>query len=341
MTRADLSRAALVAVATVLVWSSGAPLWAQARTRRGPIEWREEWLLAQPRLTLPATGPDLVSPGRTRVRIDLDWGNDFGWRQNVAGESPDDRRFLVDGEHRSASLGVRRGLSPRFELGIRVPVRWRGGGLMDGIIDWVHGLGFPDNGRGFFFKDQLRVRGRDESLVPLVWTGRSGTGLGNVELSLRLAAAAPPGGGWTVTAVARVALPTGTGTFSGEGVELGAQLLAAHPLGSSLDLYLGAGGTYYSDTELQGVTYAGERPHGFLAFEWRPGARWSLLAQLDSAGRLIENVADYPGFQSYLRIGALFELSQGWTVEGGFSEGLSHQQATTDFGIGIGLRREF
>jgi len=342
MTRAGLSRAALAAIAIVLGWSPGEPLWAQARTRRGPIEWREEWLLAQPRLTLPVTGPDLLAPGRTRVRVDLDWGNDFGWSQNVAGESPDDRRFLVDGEHRSASLGIRRGLTPRFELGVRLPLRWRGGGLMDGIIDWVHGLGFPDNGRGFFLRDQLRVRGRDESFLPFIWAGRSGTGLGNLELSLRVAALRPRGAGWTVTGVARVALPTGTGTFAGgDGVELGAQLLAAHPLASALDVYLGAGATHYTDGELQGIVYARERPHGFVALEWRPGARWSLLAQLDGAGRLIEGVADYPAFQSYLRIGALFEVSEGWTVEGGFSEGLSHQQATTDFGIGIGLRRSF
>jgi len=334
------SRVSLAAAALALAWPA-ATLRAQAHPRRGPIEWREEWLLAQPRLTLPATRPDLLPPGRLQLRVDLDWGNDFGWRQNVAGESPDDRRFLVDGEHRSLSVGLRAGLTRRLEVEARLPVRWRGGGLMDGVIDWVHGLGFPDNGRGFFLRDQLRVRGRDESFLPLVWQGGSGTGLGNLELALRGALLRREASGWALSGVARAALPTGSGTFAGGGVEVGVQLVGAHPLGTAFDAYFGLGGTYYTDVELQGVAYARSRAHGFAALEWRPGGRWSLLLQLEAAGRLVEAVAEYPGFQSYLRIGALFEVSEGWTLEGGFSEGLSHQQATTDFGIGIGLRREF
>lgn len=102
--------------------------------RRGPIEWREEWLLAQPRLTLPATSPDLLPPGENQLRVDFDWGNDFGWSQEVVGEVPGDRRFLVDGEHGTLGVALRHGMTRRLEVGFRLPVHWRGGGLLDGVI---------------------------------------------------------------------------------------------------------------------------------------------------------------------------------------------------------------
>ena len=53
---------------------------------RGPFEAREEWLLGQNRLSLPSTTPDALAPRETRLRLDLDWGNDFGWSQPIAGE---------------------------------------------------------------------------------------------------------------------------------------------------------------------------------------------------------------------------------------------------------------
>ena len=64
-----------------------------------------------------------------------------------------------------------------------------------------------------------------------------------------------------------MALPSGTGTFSSGGLELGAQLLAAHPLGTSFDLFLGAGAVHSQTTEYQGLVYEANRGHSFLAVE--------------------------------------------------------------------------
>jgi len=311
-------------------------------SRRGPIEWREEWLLAQPRLTLPATSPDLLPPGETRLRLDFDWGNDFGWSQDVAGEHPEDRRFLVDGEHHTLDVTLEHGLTSRLEIGGRVPVHWRGGGLLDGWIEGFHRIGFPNNARDQFVQGRLRVEGRSEDLLPVEWTGAGGVGLGKLELDARVglagSARASP---WRMSVIGRVALPTGTGTFSGGGLELGAQLLAAHPLGTSFDLFLGAGAVHSSTTEYQGLVYEGNRGHGFVAVEWRPWRAWSVLAQLDAAGRQIDDVADYPGVHSYLRLGAKVQIGERWELEAGFSENIWHQQATTDFGIRTGLTRRF
>jgi Protein of unknown function (DUF3187) len=312
---------------------------------RGPIEVREQWLLTQGRLTLPATSPDLLPRGRTRLRLDLDWGNDFGWDQDKAGEEPKDRRFLVDGEHRTLALTVQRGFGSRFEAGVRVPLEWRGPGLLDEVIDWFHRftrhLGLPDGGRSFFETGRLRVEGHDASGRPVVWTGGEGAGLGDIELEARLALGSRASEAWRMAIVARVGLPTGSGDFGGNGTAVGAQVLGARVLGRSTDLYLGLGGVVFADTSADGIEYERWRTHAFLAFEWRFAHAWSLLLQADGASRLLANLDRYPSFQSYLRIGAQWDAARRLTIEGGFTENIASQDATTDFGVFVGVKRTF
>lgn len=322
-----------------------------APSRRGPIEAREEWLLAQPRLTLPALAPDLLAPGRSELRLHFDWGNDFGWRQDGAGETPRDRRFLIDGEHRTVDVGLRYGWRPGVEVSLRVPLQWRGTGALDGVIDWFHGftrkLGLPDNERRLFLRDQLRVAGVDAQGRPLAWTGAAGTGLGRVELGARVAltraarASSADRGAWAVAFVPRLTFPSGSGPFDAPGVEGGAQLVAAHGLGTRWDVFLGAGGTFGSARRIDGLTSTRARPHAFVVFEWRPTRRLSLLAQADAAGRSIEDVAEYPALASYLRLGAQLDLGPRWRLAGGFSENIANQQGTTDFGVFVSLARRF
>jgi hypothetical protein len=335
-------RAALL----VLAWLPACGVAGQAASeRRGPIEAREEWLPAQARLNLPATSPDLLASGRVEVRLHADWGNDFGWRQDRGGETPADRRYLVDGEHRSLALELRRGLRPRFELGLRIPLFWRGPGLLDGVIDWFHGftrkLGLPDNQRGRFLRDQFRILGRDVRGRPLTFDGVAGAGLGRLELSARLALTSVAERSWAWALVPRLALPTGSGAFDVPGIEAGAQLVGARALGARWDLYLGAGATFGGPRRLDGLAVPRSRPHGFAALEWRPARRLSLSAQIDGASRALDGVAQYPALQSYLRFGAQLDLGPRWRLSGGFSENIVHQQATTDFGVFAGLARRF
>lgn len=340
------ARRGLLAGLALCGGASWAPCQEAPQPRRGPIESREEWLLAEGRLTLPAVSPEPLRPGETRLRLALDWGNDFGWQQTFAGEVPGDRGFLVDGEHRTLDLDARRGLRPGLDVGVRVPLRWRGGGNLDGIIDAFHRftrhLGLPENGRPLFRRNQLRVAGRDDALEPVVWTGRAGTGLGRIELDTRWAFSRPARRErWRAALVGRVSLPTGTGAFDGRGLGLGLQLVAARSLRRSLDLYLGAGGAFCGEADAEGIDYERLRAHGFAVVEWRAFSSWSFLVETDAASRLVTNLAAYPALESYLRIGAKVDLGRRWGLEGGFAENIADQQATTDFGIFLGLTRRF
>lgn len=344
-------RVAAAAWSGIVAFALPLPAAAQSRdplpAPRGPFESREESLLAQNRLSLPSTTPDALASGETRLRVDVDWGNDFGWSQPIAGEVPTGRRFLVDGEHSTLGLEVRRGLHEGLSVGLRLPVRWRGPGALDGVIDWWHRvlapLGVPDNGRSRFATHRFRVLGRDQEMRPVVWRGRPGLGLGDLEADARwtVRGAAAEGNRWRVALVARAGLPTGTGTFRSHGAALGLQAVAARGLGSAFDVYLGTGTTVSSEDDAKGIEYDPVRLQGFLALEWRVGRRWSLLVETSASGRLVTNLDRYPGLQSYLRMGTKLDLSARWRVAAGFTENLADQQATTDFGVFSGIERRF
>jgi hypothetical protein len=311
-----------------------------ARLRRGPIESRDEFLLSQPRLTLPALAPDPLPRGRTRVRVAADWGNDFGLE---TGRVDGVLRVLhlVDGEHRSGALQLSHGLSDRWTVQARVPVLWRGGGVLDGLIDGWHRLtGLPHGNRPDFPRDRLVISALDDRSGAIRWTDPQGYGLGGVEVGARWSGAvhAP---GWTRAVDARVQLPTATGPFAGGGVELGAQALFARTLGEAGDLYLGLGGTVLSRPRQDAIDYARVRPQGFAAVEWRPWRPVSLLAEAAAAGRLVRNVDSLPGLHLLLRLGTKVDVARGWRLEGGFTEGLRPISATTDFGLMLALERTF
>src|SRR5207244_3291239 len=117
--RGGTSRAAGGALALMLVAgarpAAAQPAASSSFAGRGPLETREEWLLAQPHLTLPALSPDTLPDGATSVRLDGDWGNDFGWRARFPGDL-ENLEFMIDGEHRTLGVEVRRGVTPSLTL---------------------------------------------------------------------------------------------------------------------------------------------------------------------------------------------------------------------------------
>ena len=310
--------------------------WAIAR---GPIEIRDGFLLAQPRLTLPATTPDPIPARGLRLRLNGDWGNDFGFDQTGDAEDPTaDVRYLVDGEHMTAEAGLRYGLTPCLDVGLRLPVLARGGGALDDLIHtWHQEFGLLDNSRDLFYFDRFRVRGRDAAGTEYRWT-EHGAGLGNVELEAHWAFLRSPSlRSWRAAVVGRVGLPTATGPFETGSVDAGLQVVAARRLARRLDLYGGVGGTWFSKEDIHGIEYEPWRGQGWLALEWRFLPRGSLLLQTDASSRLVTNLVEYPGYQWYLHLGGKFDLAPDSRFWFGLTENLIDQQSTVDLGLWMGF----
>lgn len=306
--------------------------------RRGPAPIHDEHLFAQPRLTLTALGPDTLGRGRWSLRVSLAWANSFSWTQDVAGEFPEDRRFLVDGESRTLDLTVARGVADGVDLAVRVPLRWRGGGVLDGLIDAWHGLvGLPDGDRGLFQRNAFRAEGRTARGARFSWSAASGCGLGGLEVGARLRLKHGDRDSWSVALVPRLILPTATGPFEGNGLAIAAQAVGAKRLAGPLDLTVGAGATAGGSRSVRGVGYARARSHGFVALEWRPGRRWSLVGETSAATRLVEGVDSYPGLHWTASLTALVDLSPRARLETGFTENIKSQLSTPDFALHFGL----
>jgi Protein of unknown function (DUF3187) len=331
-----LLAAALLLPGLASAQGAASPVEPEPAPRVGPSEIRDEHLLAQPRLTLPATTPDTVGPGQTAFRASVLWSNSFGWTQNRPGEHPADRRFLIDGEAATLDFTVTHGFGASLDAGVRLALPWRGGGRLDGLIDAWHRLfNLPDGNRPDFLKDAFRVEGRSTTEQPFSWNAASGFGLGSAEAFARWRFSS--GARWTSALVGRLALPTGTGPFSGNGPGLGLQWVAARRLGSAFDVFLGVGGTAQPAKPVRGVGYERLRGHSFLALEWRPARKLSFVAETDIARRLVRDIDRYPGvhwiINGELRVG----LSPRALLELGFTENFMSQIATTDVALQLAI----
>ena len=317
--------------------SAASPSEAQTLELQTPLEIRDEHVLAQDRLTLPAIGPDPVGRGATRVRAAFLWGNSFSWTQDRQGETPKDRRFLVDGETRTLDLTLSHGLSASTDVSLRVPVRWRGGGVLDGFIDGWHRtfafLGIADGGRPAFLKDVFRVEGITTDKEPFSWNDETGLGLGNAEVAGRWRFHQ---GGSAVALIARASVPTATAPFEGSWGG-GLQLVVRRPLGASWDAHLGVGGTVESQPRDAGFVYSGARAQGFAAVTWRPWPRLGLSAESDVSSRLVHDIDRYPGVHWLINCGAKLAAFQRTVIEVGLTENIMDQASTTDFALYFGV----
>ncbi len=313
--------------------------------RRGPIEVRDAYLLAQPFLTLPAVSPDTLGCGRTSIRLQAVWSNTFGWRQTTTGETPAIRYFLSDGETRTGELTVAHGVNRDLDVGARVALHWRGGGITDDTIDTFHEalsfLGLTDNKRSDFRHDAFRINGLRTDGGSFDADQEKGVGLSNLEIFGKWRFADGGRDRWSWALVGRATAPTGTGPFAPGGVEGAIQLAGARRLACDWDLYVGAGAVGRSETRFQGMEFSDVVGHAFVAAEWRFAPRWSLLVESDYATNLADGIQRHDPDRWYIDVGVKVDLDERTTLELGFVENLISQQTTVDFGLHLGVEFRF
>jgi len=302
---------------------------------RGPAEIRDGQLLAQPRLTLPALSPRTVGRGRWELRVSALWSNSFSWTQDVPGENPQDRSFLLDGETGDVELALRRGLGANVDVGLHVTALGRGGGVLDGFIDAWHRLtGFDNGNRPDFLRNAFRIEGRTTAGAAFSWNDAPGWGLGDMELDARWRVADGGRDRPSVALAFRVVLPTSTGPYSGGGgFGAAGQVAVQFPLGRRFDLYTGLGVTAQDEAPVHGIEYEPARIHSYAALEWRVARPLSLLVETNAASRLVANIESYPGTHWIVNFGGRLDVGSRARLDVFLTENIVSQQTTTDFAI--------
>ncbi len=312
---------------------------AQPFEPRGPFALHDEHLLAQARLTLAPVAARTLAAGRSDVRIGVRWSNTFAWSQDVPGETPRTRRYLLDGEVLTADVELRRGLRDGLDVGLRLPVQWRGGGALDGFIDGFHRAfrfaGVGDGERPSFRRDAWRVLGRTRTGAAFAWSDE-GVGLGNLDLEARARLGRGRGRAGHA-ALLRAALPTGTPPFDGNGWSLGAQLVTTRACGTRAVLHAGAGLTYGGSRRVRGVGYTRLRAQAFATLERRLGARASLLLGSELASRLVRDVDGFAGLHSTVHAGVWVDMGKRTGLALALVENVAAQAATADLTLHAGL----
>ena len=127
---------------------------------------------------LPGTGNFfLLEPGRTELALNAVLSSNYTKDDN-ARES-----IILDGETTRFTLLARHGLSPRFEVGVKIPYITQSGGFLDSAIESYHtAFGFPQGGRDQAPRNRLLYYYRRDG-IDRVRVDTSGSGVGDLALT--------------------------------------------------------------------------------------------------------------------------------------------------------------
>lgn len=299
----------------------------------GPLGLREQFLLSQTHLTLTPQDPRSTDKGHWRVGMTLDWANTFG-RKNVT--------YLVDGETVTTVPYVRYGVLEGFEVGIDVPVLWRGGGAMDGFIQDFHdAFGVSQNGREDLSDDDFNVfvNDREGNFYQL---DDEGWGLGNVALSSKLTLAQGDER-WPAFAVqATLTLPTGDQRreFTQGGWDGGLVASVSKGFCGRFYVYGNAGLTVYAHNDQGPIDLETTRGFFMAGLEYRISKCASIVLQGTFTSPYFAE--DHLHNWTYIAgLGPKFQLGENCKAEFGVLENFGGYDFSADFGMHFGVEFGF
>jgi hypothetical protein len=216
--------------------------------------------------------PVTVDQGGLVIGILESWNNCFDVDPNG--------RSIIDAERLSLALGAAYGVTDRLDVSVSLPAAYRGGGHLDGFVDWFEGrLGVPNTDRRRYPRDQFLVliHGEDGKTYQVTgdaseWELEDGTAFMRYQIA-RGSDTAP-----AVLGSVAVKLPTGrenalhsSGGFDIEGgISVGQRLGRFH-------LYCGANLMKHAQSEFLGIRLGRTQWSAMAAVEHRASIRTSYL----------------------------------------------------------------
>ena len=305
----------------------------------GPIEHEDETIFTRNHLTWGPMSTKVLDPGRTRARAAFAWTN-----TNNFNPRPDPQdNFLMDYESRTLDLEVNHGIAPGLEVGVSVPILWRGDGELDWVLLKYHELtGLPLAQRDIVPHYDFAAYGPKDDGSRYEWTA-TGTEIGDVTLEGRWLLTEGSETSPAVTLIGRTRLPTAThDEYGADGIDLGGMLVASKRW-NDFTLYGGAGIAWFSDTTGAGnVVYPDVSWIGFLALEYRFFDWFSMQWSLYAVNPMLDEAPDFDQSLFLMNdLSGVFRLSETFDLEVMLRENITPQSSSVDVTFFFGLVAHF
>lgn len=291
-------------------------------------------------LPSPAETPR-IRPGATSLQLGFDLSNSSRLEQNPAGE-----RLTLDGETYRVTALLYHRLSPRWSLGVALPLLRHSGGFLDGFIrSWHELFGLSNNRRDVFDDDQLDFSysaPNDESFL----LRRGDWGLGDARLLADWELRSHAGQGRSLLLRGGLKLPSGSSSRlrGSGGTDLSLQLLSTD--GETLSawgmtLAWMVGGLWLGDSDVLDGIRRDAVAIGAVGVSRPLWRNLSGRVQLDGHTAFYDSGLNALGSGSIqLSVGASIALKHAGRLDFAMKQNL-FTDATPDFGIHLGWRNVF
>ena len=272
---------------------------------RGPIAVRDARPYNLLFLQFTPETADVLPPRANTYNLHLEISNNL-----LAPDANGQARVREDNEYQRLLFTWKRGLGREMELAVSVPLQWRDGGILDGILSGYHSLfGFQGNGpddptgRDFFRKYQSTLLLTNAQGQTVINQGNA-FGLGETNVTIKRGLIRQTGRS-ALAARLGVKLPTGNATLLlGSGnVDAGLSVDGRYSLGRDIVVYANVGGALLGHASRVPGAQANTL-QTLVALEYRANNRDSFVLQTDGNTRVVRTGVRFAdGWQSTATFG--------------------------------------
>lgn len=285
----------------------------------GPIELGNQYPLA---LQQPSMRPK-------RAQIENSGSSLFSFTSAWSNTSVKEDDYTVDDETFNMEAAWRHGLAPGWEIGILLPMRTEGGGMLDPAIDaWHRSFGLPRGDRPRMPDDQRHVSGiGNNGAFDL---GDSGFGVGSPEVSARYCPASRTCAGLTL------GLPAPSVDFGQQALAVGTEFVTSLDY-EKFSWSAGSSIWFYGDSSIDNVDYRPVVPAAFAVVEYLYDSSLQFYSSLWGGLQATEGIEGHPASQLYLDVGSRIQLGNNRSLDLMFRENPYPGHGTTDISFVIGF----
>lgn len=292
---------------------------------RGPVQATDLFPIALGKLNYYPSSPQTAELKQIKYRTALHWANTINGRNS---------NYIIDAESREMLFSTRYGLTKNLELGLHLPLLWRGSGVLDSFIyDWHKFWGFPQGPRFETEKDRYEISGvrADQSNFDL---DQQGTKFGDLRLSAKKLFT--KGSKIRPAIASEFLISTPTGSYSSNGFDLLTSIIASKKINKAY-LYLGIFAAVSEETKYQDLEYERFRYGGSANIEFTLSSQCALIFGFTYGSNLTSDISKFPDYQLYTDLALKYGITESTEFEFMIRENPAPDRGSSDFSFLISL----